>query len=112
MKEIKAYIDSDRVGDVISALKNSGPWGGERGDARHSLAAFLVRRVGASPSGPERHYSVDLGDEVIKEYKLELICPDDEAEELVKVISASARTGDAQAGWITVAELVSAAPIR
>ena len=86
MKEIKAYIHRDRVGDVISALKNSGTWGGERGDARHNLAAYLVRSVVASPSGPERHYSMDLGDEVINEYKLELICPDDEADELVKLI--------------------------
>lgn len=112
MKEIKAYIHRDRVGDVIAALKSSGTWGGERGDARHSLAAYIVRGVVATPFGPERHYSVDLGDEVINEYKLELICPDDEAEELVKVISASARTGDAQAGWITVVDLVSAGPIR
>lgn len=111
MKEIKAYIHRDRVGDVISALKNSGIWGGERGDARHSLAAYLVRGVVASPFGPERHFSVDLGDEVINEYKLELICADDEAEELVKVISASARTGVASGGWITVTELESASPI-
>lgn len=112
MKEIKAYIHRDRVADVISALKNSTAWGGEQGDARHNLAAYLVRGLVASPVGAERHYSVDLGDEVINEFKLELICPDEEAEELVRVIAANARTGDTQAGWITVAELVSAAPIR
>lgn len=112
MKEIKAYIHRDRVADVISALKDSAAWGGEEGDARHNLAAYLVRGLVASPVGAERHYSVDLGDEVINEFKLELICPDEEAEELVRVISANARTGDAQAGWITVADLVSAAPIR
>lgn len=112
MKEIRAYIHRDRVGDVISALKNAGTWGGARGDARHSLAAYLVRGLVASPFGPERHYSLDLGDEVINEYKLELICPDEEADELVKVILASARTGSVEAGWITVADLVSACPIR
>lgn len=111
MKEIKAYIHRDRVGDVISALKNSATWGGARGDARHSLAAYIVRGVEASSSVMERHYSVDLGDEVINEYKLELICPDEEAEQLVKVILASAHTGDARAGWVTVAELVSAVRI-
>lgn len=112
MKEIKAYIHRDRVGDVITALKNSPAWGGENGDARHGLAAYLVRGVVASPFGPERHYSVDLGEEVINEYKLELICPDAEAEELVKVILASARPGDAHGGWVTVSELVSAVAIQ
>lgn len=112
MKEIKAYVHRDRVGDVITALKNSTAWGGESGDARHALAAYLVRAVVASSFGPERHYSLDLGEEVINEYKLELICPDSEAEELVKVILASARSGDAHGGWVTISQLVSAVPLQ
>jgi nitrogen regulatory protein P-II 1 len=55
---------------------------------------------------------MDLGDEVVNEYKLELLCEDDEVEPLKAAISAAAHTGQAVAGWITVIDLVSATPIH
>jgi nitrogen regulatory protein P-II 1 len=55
---------------------------------------------------------MDLGDEVVNEYKLELICEDNEVEALTTALTDAARTGQAIAGWITVIDVVSAAPIH
>ncbi len=111
MKEIKAYVHRNRVADVIAALKESNAWGGVSGDAKHSLAVYLVRGMVAAPYGEERHYSTDLGDEVVNEYKLELLCEEAEVDELVSLIAKSAHTG-AAIGWITVASLDQAVQIR
>ena len=59
----------------------------------------------------ERHYSLDLGDEVVNEYKLELHCADEHVDELVNTIRASGRTGQANSGWIYVADIASAVAI-
>lgn len=111
MKEIKAYVHRSRVADVIAALKASPAWGGESGGRRHNLAITLVKGT-LAPQGGEQHYSIDLGDEVVNEYKLELLCEDGEVEPLTAAIAAAARTGQPVAGWITVIDVVSAAPIH
>ena len=55
---------------------------------------------------------MDLGDEVVNEYKLEVLCEDSEVEPLTAAITAAARTGQTVAGWITVIDVVSATPIH
>jgi nitrogen regulatory protein P-II 1 len=50
----------------------------------------------------ERHHSPDLGDEVVNEYKLELLCEDNEAEELVQTICRTAHTGLSHSGLVIV----------
>ena len=105
MKEIKAYVTQDRVADVISALKESKVWGGERGDAAHNLAVYLVRGLVPSADARDRHYLVNLGDEVVNEYKIELICGDAEVDELVQIITSAAHVNSASGGWVTVVNL-------
>jgi nitrogen regulatory protein P-II 1 len=112
MKEIKAYVHRSRIADVIAALKDSPAWGGERGGRRHNLAVYVVKGSLLSLDSDEKHYSMDLGDEVINEYKLELLCEDSEVEALSATLMAAARTGQAVAGWITVIDVVSATPIH
>lgn len=112
MKEVKAYVQRERVADVVTALRDSPVWGGSKGDRRHNLAVYVVRGFVLSPSIEDHHFSMELGDEVINEYKLELICEDTEADALVAAIAAAARTGQPLAGWITVSELVAATPIK
>lgn len=60
----------------------------------------------------ERHYSLDLGDEVVNEYKLELLCEDTDVDELVSAICTAARTGQPNAGWVTVTDITQAVPIQ
>ncbi|MCD6672680.1 MAG: P-II family nitrogen regulator [Burkholderiaceae bacterium] len=112
MKEIKAYVHRSRIADVIAALKSSPVWGGERGDRRHNLAVYVVKGSLLPLDSSERRYAMDLGDEVVNEYKLELLCEDGEADVLVDALVAAARTGQSVAGWITVSDVARAVSIR
>ena len=112
MKEIKAYVHRSRIADVIAALKESPAWGDERGGWRHNLAIYIVKGSLLPLDSNEQHYSMDLGDEVVNEYKLELLCEDSEVDEIVAAVQSSARTGQAVAGWITVTEVVQAIAIH
>ncbi len=112
MKEIKAYVHRSRIADVIAALKDSPAWGGARGGRRHNLAVYIVKGSLLPLDNAEQHYAMDLGDEVVNEYKLELLCEDSEVEPLKAAITAAARTGQAVAGWITVIDVVCATPIH
>lgn len=110
MKEIKAYIHRNRVAEVISALKSSVAWT-TIGDDEHNLTAYMVKGSLVPLDEGERRFSVELGDEVINEYKLELHCSEDHVDELVKIIVASARTGRVNSGWVYVMDVVSAVPV-
>lgn len=110
MKEIKAYVHRNRIAGVIAALKESDAWSAaESGD--HNLTVYMVKGSLLPLEGGERHYSLDLGDAVVNEYKLELHCADGHVNDLVKVIHAAARTGQSNSGWIYVADIVIAIPI-
>jgi nitrogen regulatory protein P-II 1 len=93
-------------------LKDSPAWGSVRAGRRHNLAVYIVKGSLLPLDSDEQHYSMDLGDEVVNEYKLELLCEDSEVEPLMAAITGAARTGQAIAGWITVIDLVSATPIH
>lgn len=111
MKEIKAYVHRNRVADVIAALKGSPAWNGGESSRRHNLTLYVVKGSLQPLDDAERHYSVDLGEEVVNEYKLELHCEDSQVDEFVKTIAAAARTGQAAAGWIYVTDLLRVEPI-
>lgn len=110
MKEIKAYIHRNRIAEVISALKSSVAWTAV-GSGEHNLTAYMVKGSLVPLDEDERHYSLDLGDEVVNEYKLELHCADVHVDELVKIIVAAGRTGQANSGWVYVVDIVNATPI-
>ncbi len=112
MKEIKAYVHRSRIADVIAALKDSPAWGGEKGGRRHNLAVYAVKGSLLPLDNDEKHFAVDLGDEVVNAYKLELVCEDGEVAALSAALMAAARTGQAVAGWITVIDVVSTTPIH
>lgn len=112
MKEIKAYVHKSRVADVIAALKDTPVWGGVRGAGRHNLAVYIVKGSMTALDSGEQRYSMDLGEEVIDEYKLEMLCEDAEVDEIVATLQTAARTGQAVAGWITVTEVARAIPIH
>ncbi|MDX1251127.1 MAG: P-II family nitrogen regulator [Gammaproteobacteria bacterium] len=109
MKEIKAYIHNHRIGDVIRALKDSGQCNTSAGC--RNLTVIPVQSLLKAVDAREQHYSMELAEEVIYESKLELICEDHQVEGLVGIISRTARTGQAEAGWIYVTDIVRAVPI-
>lgn len=112
MKEIKAYVHRSRIADVIAALKNSPAWNGGQSGRHHNLAVYVVKGSLLPQDSDEKHYSMDLGDEVVNEYKLELLCEDSEVEALSAALMSAGSTGQAVAGWITVIDVVSATPIH
>ena len=111
MKEIKAYVHRSRVADVIAALKAAPAWAAAVKASRHNLAVYMVKGSLLPLDDEERHYSLDLGDEVVNEYKLELLCEDTEVEELVQAICRAAHTGLAHSGLVTVTTLAQAISI-
>ena len=109
MKEIKAYIHNHRIGDVIRTLKDSGQCNTNAGC--RNLAVIPVQSLLKAVDARERRYSIELAEEVIYESKLELICEDHQVDELVDIIARTARTGQAEAGWIYVTDIVRAIPV-
>jgi nitrogen regulatory protein P-II 1 len=97
MKEIKAFIHRNRAADVIRALKGAGYGNLSVVDVKGMLAALDER---------ERDYSIELGEETITEVKLELVCEDGRADEAVRLIRENGRTGQPEAGWVYVSEVI------
>jgi len=112
MKEIKAYVHANRIAAVIQALKDSEVFGGESGARRHNLTVYEVKGSLPAQDATERHFSLTLGEEVIHEYKLEMLCEDTQVDELLQVIRQSARCGRSPAGWIYVVDVVQAIRIQ
>jgi nitrogen regulatory protein P-II 1 len=107
MKDIKAYVHRSRIADVIEAIKTASAQAG-----LHNLTVYAVQGSLPPLDDAERHYSIDLGQEVIEEFKLELHCEDGDVAALTDAIRAAARTGQKRAGWIVVVDIVSAQVIR
>jgi nitrogen regulatory protein P-II 1 len=109
MKEIKAYIHNHRIADVIRALKESGQCDSSTGC--RNLTVIPVKSLLKAVDAGEQHYSLELAEPVINESKLELICEDGQVDELVGIIARTARTGQAEAGWIYVSDILQAVPV-
>ena len=100
MKEIKAFIHRNRVGDVIHALKEAG-----FNDENCHLSVIDVKGMLEALDSQERDYSLELGETVITEVKLELVCADERAYEAAQLIQDNARTGQTQAGWVFISDI-------
>lgn len=103
MKEIKAFIHGNRIADVVRALKDAG---------FQNLSVIDVKGLLKALDTREQNYSVEVGEKVITEAKLELVCEDGRVDEAVRLIRDNARTGQALAGWIYVSEIIDALPIK
>jgi len=103
MKELKAFIHRNRAADVIRALKDAGFGNLSMVDVKGMLAAL---------DSKEREFSVELGEEIITEVKLELVCEEERVAEAVDLIRENSRTGQPSAGWIYLSDIVAALPIE
>lgn len=91
MKEVKAFVHRARIGDIVHALEEAG--------FQH-LSVVDVKGLLRELSDREQSYSIDLGERVTSEVKLEVFCEDDQAERAVQVIRLFGRTGQSIAGWV------------
>ena len=95
MKQIKAFIHRNRTVDVFHALKKSTIYTA----IYHASISDVVGTL-KPLDNREQNYSIELGDSVITEVKLTLICEDEFVNEAIALIRQNARTGQALAGWI------------
>lgn len=102
MKEIKALIHLNRVADVIQALADQGYLDPANPRRCRNLNVSATQSLLRALNAQEQRYSVELGQPVINESKLELLCDDDQADALVALIARTARTGQSEAGWVYV----------
>lgn len=102
MKEIKAFIHRNRIADVIRVLKDAG---------FQNLSVIDVKGMLKALDTKEQNYSIEVGEKVITEVKLELVCDDEQVDEAVRLIREHARTGQSLAGWVYVSDINTALPI-
>ncbi len=102
MKEIKAFIHRNRVADVVHALNEVGFC-----NDNCNLSVIDVKGTLEALDSQERDYSLELGEAIITEVKLELVCADERADAAVQLIRDNARTGQARAGWVYVTDILS-----
>ena len=103
MKEIKAYIHRNRIADVVHALEAAG---------FRNLAVIDVKGMLRALDPKEQDYSLEIGEKVISEVKLEMVCQDEgRLAEAVRLIREHGRTGQRIAGWIYITEIAEAIPI-
>lgn len=106
MKEIKAYIQRDRVNKTVDELRKAGAPG---------ITIVEVHPVGY---GYEPNYFETHFEDAIKRYgylrivKLEIVCSDHQAEALVNVVQKTCRTGEKGDGRVFVSDVSNAVRIR
>ena len=111
MKEIKAFIHKNRIGDVVQALLDHGHFEPNHADHCRNISVAEIQSLSKALDSREQRFSVELGQAVIVEAKLELLCEDEHVDEIVALISETARTGRKEAGWIYITNIERALPI-
>ncbi len=108
MKEIKVFIHNNRVADVIEKLMDHGYLDPNNPRRCRNLNVATTKSLSRALDAREQRYSVELGQAVINESKLELLCEDDQADAVVTLIADTARTGQQEAGWAYVTSVEKA----
>ncbi|WP_262696040.1 P-II family nitrogen regulator [Kordiimonas aquimaris] len=96
MKEIKAFIHRNRISDVVHELKQTG---------YKYISVVDVLGLLKALDSQEQQYSVEIGDKVVAEVKLELVCDNEKLNQAIEIIVENARTGQKTAGWIYVTDI-------
>lgn len=102
MIEIKAFVHRNRAAGVVRALRKGG---------FKNLTAVDVKGMVEAFDEKEQQYSTELGDRVITEVKLELVCENDRLTEAVDLIRSNAKTDQAESGFVYVSKISAAIPI-
>ncbi len=92
IREVKAFIHRNRIADVVNALYKAN---------FQNLTVIDVQGLLKALDSKEQRYSIEIGQKVITEVKLELVCEGEERmAQAIELIKEHARTGQAHAGWI------------
>ncbi|HFC98250.1 MAG TPA: P-II family nitrogen regulator [Thermosulfurimonas dismutans] len=103
MKEIRAIIRPEKLGDVLSALEEVGHPG---------VTVYQVeghgRQAGLVEQFRGREFRVDL----LPKLEVRVVCKDADVEGIIQAIASAARTGEIGDGKIFVYEVLEALRIR
>ena len=103
MQEVKAFVHRNRIADVVGALSSAG---------YRNLSVIDVHGLLRALDNKEQQYSVEIGQKVITEVKLELVCENESSTaEAVSLIREHAKTGQTNAGWIYISDIQGAIEI-
>ncbi len=103
MKKIEAIIQPHKLEDVKEALKNIGIDG---------MTIIEVRGHGRQKGHKEVYRGMEYNVDLLPKVKLEMVVPEARADEVVKTLSDSARTGKIGDGKIFVFDVAEAVRIR
>ena len=103
MKKIEAVIQPHKFEDVKTALKDLGVTG---------LTVTEVRGHGRQKGHKEIYRGMEYEVDLLPKVKLETVVPDDRLDEVVRTLTASARTGKIGDGKIFVYDVAEAIRIR
>ncbi len=103
MKKIMAYIRHNKADLVIQKLEEAGVKGMTILDA-NALAEWADKEAFS--------FSIEYVQKYSRVVKIELICKDEDSNNLVDVISKNAHTGESGDGWIFVAPVEKAVRIK
>jgi nitrogen regulatory protein P-II 1 len=98
MKEIKAFIHRTRITDVVHELRAAG---------FEQLSIIDVMGTLHALNNDERKYSLEIGQEVITETKLEVFCDEKRLEEALRIIRQNAVTSQPVSGWLYISDVVA-----
>lgn len=98
MKEIKAFVHRNRIADVVHALRAAG---------FRNLSIVDVKGMLKALTHEEQEYSIEIGEQIITEVKLELVCKVNKVSAAIEIIRENARTGHRNAGEIYVTNIES-----
>ncbi len=107
MKEIKAFIHAHRVSDVLQAIKEIDMSGAKISN----FAVFPVQALLHDAELKEARYSVNFGETVVNEFKIEILCHEEAVSNLVEIIQRVGHAGDHEEGWIIITDILSAVPV-
>lgn len=102
MKEIKAFLHRSRVADVVHALMAAG---------FRSISLIDVKGMLKALNTQELEYSVEVGEMVVTEVKLEVVCRSDEVDRAVMLIRRNGSAGQSNGGWIYVTSIDASYPV-
>jgi len=103
MKKIEAIIQPHKLDDVKAALAEIGIDG---------MTIFEGRGHGRQKGHSEVYRGVEYKVDLLPKFKIEMVVPEDRAEEVVRKLMAAARTGKIGDGKIFVSDIADAYRIR
>src|SRR3984893_13005716 len=103
MKKIEAVIQPHKIEDVKEALKKIGIDG---------MTITEVRGQGRQKGHKEVYRGMEYHVDLLPKVKLEMVVPDDRADEVVRTLVESARTGKIGDGKVFLYDVLEAIRIR